>query len=102
MRRCILSPEAEKDLDAIKSHLLEEAGLQVARYVIRELRLGIRFLATTPRAGHRREDLTEDAVLFWPVFSYLIVYDPDKLPIEIVRVLHGKRDIATILRPEEE
>jgi len=36
-------------------------------------------------------------VRFWPVFSYLIVYDPLKKPVEIVRVLHGKRDVEEIL-----
>jgi antitoxin ParD1/3/4/toxin ParE1/3/4 len=36
-------------------------------------------------------------VKFWPVYSYLIVYSPDTRPLEIVRVLHGARDIAPIL-----
>ena len=62
----------------------------------------MQFLASTPGAGHQREDLTDDAVLFWPVFSYLVVYDPSKRPIEIARVLHGKRDVATILHSDEE
>jgi plasmid stabilization system protein ParE len=40
-------------------------------------------------------------VRFWAVFSYLIVYDPAKKPIEIVRVLHGKRDVKEILTSPE-
>jgi plasmid stabilization system protein ParE len=48
--------------------------------------------------GHRREDLTARAdVLFWPVYSYLIIYRPGRRPIEILRVLHGKRDVAKTL-----
>jgi plasmid stabilization system protein ParE len=35
--------------------------------------------------------------MFWSVFSYLIVYNPAKRPVEIVRVLHGKRDVERIL-----
>ena len=38
------------------------------------------------------EDLTGEFVKFWSVFSYLIVYDPSKKPVQIARVLHGKRD----------
>ena len=33
---------------------------------------------------------------FWPVFSYLIVYDPAMQPVGIARVLHGSRDLATV------
>ena len=100
MKRYAFSPEAEKDLDSIKAYLLGRAGLQAARHVLRELRSAMRFLAKIPRAGHNRKDLTAEPVLFWPVFSYLIVYDPERRPMEIVRVLHGKRDLTTILDPK--
>jgi plasmid stabilization system protein ParE len=36
-------------------------------------------------------------VLFWPVYSYLIIYRPDKKPLEVLRVLHGNRDVTRIL-----
>jgi toxin ParE1/3/4 len=93
----ILAPEAERDLDIIRSYLLEHAGIRMTRYVMRELRAGIRLVAKNPEAGHVREDLTADRVKFWSVFSYLIVYDGARKPVEIVRVLHGKRDIEEIL-----
>jgi plasmid stabilization system protein ParE len=93
----VLSPEAERDLDGVTDYLIKTASVRVARYVIRELRTGMRFLGENPGAGHIREDLTDDPVKFWPVFSYLIVYDPEKRPVEIVRVLHGALDIPTIL-----
>jgi toxin ParE1/3/4 len=97
MPRFILSPEAEHDLDVIKMYLLESAGMSVTRNVMRELREAMRFFARQPDAGHFREDLTDAPVRFWSVFSYLVVYDPRKRPIEIVRVLHGNRDVAAIL-----
>jgi antitoxin ParD1/3/4/toxin ParE1/3/4 len=56
-----------------------------------------RGLAEMPGKGHVREDITELPVRFWPVGSYLIVYDPGKRPIEILRVLHGARDAESIL-----
>ena len=34
---------------------------------------------------------------FWPVYSYLIVYDPGAKPVQIVRVLHGMRSVEEIL-----
>jgi toxin ParE1/3/4 len=94
----MLSPQAEHDLDDIKKYLVQEAGVRVARYVLREIKGAMQFLAGARQAGHRRPDLTDADVRFWPVFSYLIVYDPTKGPIEIVRILHGKRNVAAILK----
>jgi antitoxin ParD1/3/4/toxin ParE1/3/4 len=54
-------------------------------------------LGREPGAGHVREDLTSTPVKFWPVYSYLIVYDPETRPIQIIRVLHGMRDVEEIL-----
>ena len=46
-------------------------------------------LGSQPGIGHLREDLTRRPVKFWPVYSYLIVYDPE--------TKHGNRDIGEIL-----
>lgn len=55
-------------------------------------------LAQHPNSRHRRGDLTtRDDVLFWPVYSYLVIYRPDTEPLEILRVLHGNRDVTRIL-----
>jgi Plasmid stabilization system protein len=93
----ILSPEAEQDLHDIKSYLSEKAGIQVSRRVMTDLRKALRFVAGEPGVGHSREDLTSAPVKFWPVFSYLIVYDPNTRPIGIARILRGNRDVAAIL-----
>ena len=47
--------------------------------------------------GHKREDLTAHPVLFWPVGSYLAIYWAERLPIEIVAVTRGSRDIPAFL-----
>jgi plasmid stabilization system protein ParE len=48
--------------------------------------------------GHRREDLTPYRVLFWPVGAYLVIYRAERLPVEIVAVTQGYRDIPALLR----
>ena len=93
----VLSPEAEEDIDAITAYLVATGGVGVARYVVREIRRACHFLAGAPHVGHLRDDLTDAAVKFWPVFSYSIVYDPQSRPLEIVRVVHGRRDVAALL-----
>jgi hypothetical protein len=56
-----------------------------------------RKLADMPGMGHLREELTDEPFRFWAVGSYLIIYRPDTDPVEILRVLHGSRDIAGLL-----
>jgi plasmid stabilization system protein ParE len=57
-------------------------------------------LADSPFAGRARKDLTPLPVRFWvvhPYSKYLIVYDPEKKPLQIIRVLHGARDLPSVL-----
>ena len=51
-----------------------------------------------PGQGHERKDLTRRPVLFFPLYSYLIVYQPDVDPIRIMAVLRGTRNVKRILR----
>jgi plasmid stabilization system protein ParE len=48
--------------------------------------------------GHKRKDLTDYSVLFWPVEAYLILYRVQAERIEIVAVTQGARDIPAFLR----
>ena len=97
MPRYILSPEAKDDLREIREYLVSRGGRRLAQYVLQEIRAAFRLLASRPEAGHLRQDLTPLPVKFWPVFSYLIVYDPAARPLDIARVLHGRRDVEAIL-----
>ncbi len=101
-RRYLLSEPAAHDLDLIKSYLVEHAGVSVARHVLREIRSAVQFLAANPGVGHLRDDLTDQPVKFWPVFSYLVIYNPASRPLEMLRVLHASRDVAAILEDSEE
>ena len=50
--------------------------------------------------GTRRQDITPLPVRFWtlPRFAnYVIVYRPDTVPLQVVAVLHGKRELKMIL-----
>lgn len=98
MTRYRLSPEAQGDLTDVRQYLMKEGGARLARYVLGEIRSGLQFIAANPGAGHSREDLTDEPVKFWPIFSYLIVYDPAMKPVGIARVLHGSQDLETMFR----
>jgi len=90
-----LSPAARQDLVEIWQYVAED-NVSAADQLLTKLETAVRRLAERPRLGHRRPDLTDQKVLFWPVGSLLVIYR-DPAPIEIVRVLSGYRDVAEIL-----
>jgi antitoxin ParD1/3/4/toxin ParE1/3/4 len=83
-------------LREIRNYIAED-NVPAARNFLAKLTQAFGSIAEMPSKGHTREDLTDLPVRFWPVGSYLIVYDPGKRPVEILRVLHGARDVETIL-----
>ena len=68
---------------------------------MKRIKDAIVFLGDTPGAGHLREDLTDDALKFWSVYSYLVIYDPATRPIEIMRVIHGSREVSALLSQDD-
>ena len=92
-----LSLEASQDLIEIYEYIAQD-NVDAAERVRLELLEAMQGLAEMPGMGHRREDLTRSPVLFWNVRSYQIIYQRGTRPLEIVAVLHGKRNIRRILR----
>jgi plasmid stabilization system protein ParE len=81
--------EAEDDLRQIGRYLLGEAGLAIASRIQEELVDAFEGLAGLPGKGHKRSDLTSRD-------QYMIVYRRTA-SLEIVAILHGKRDIKRLL-----
>lgn len=93
-----LTEDAILDIDAIWLYLLEREGLETADRIVTEIFKGFYRLAEMPGIGHRRADLTSRSVLFYRILSYVIVYQPGSVPLQILGVLHGKRNVARLLR----
>ena len=93
-----LTEDAILDINAIWLYLLEKEGLVTADRIAGELFKGFYKLADTPNSGHRRGDLTNRNILFYRIFSYLVIYQPGSSPLQILGVLHGKRNVWRILR----
>jgi antitoxin ParD1/3/4/toxin ParE1/3/4 len=94
--RFALTPEAQADLTEISNYIQQDSPA-AARRVRDELLAAMRRLARMPGIGHLREDLSDEPVRFFSVYSYLIIYRPETDPLQIVRVLHGARDVGAIL-----
>jgi toxin ParE1/3/4 len=98
MRRYVLAPEAALDLVQIWRYLKKSASLEVAERVESVIREKIAYLSERPGGGHWRKDLTDEPVKFFPVYSYLIVYRPETKPLQVVAIVHGRRDVGQFLR----
>ena len=56
------------------------------------------YLVERPGRGHWRKDLTNKPVKFFSIYSYLVVYRPETSPLQIVAILHGRRDVEELLK----
>jgi antitoxin ParD1/3/4 len=94
-----LTSQAVEDLDAIWWAITED-NRDAAERVEIEILATCHRLARHPRMGTKRQDITMLPVRFWTItkFSnYVIVYRPETNPLQVVAVLHGKRDLKEVL-----
>jgi plasmid stabilization system protein ParE len=99
MIRYAFHPEARTDLDEIWE-FIRAVNLDAADRVIAEILSAISGVVPLPDQGYKRPDLTESPLRFLLVREYLIAYAPDKEPLWVVAVLHGRRNprlMASIL-----
>jgi toxin ParE1/3/4 len=89
-----LADEAVRDLNDIWDYIGADNPLAADAFISRLLRTCL-LLAQSPRMGRAREDLAA-GLRSHPVGSYLILYRVRTSAIEIVRILHGGRDLHSI------
>ena len=96
MARYLLSDPAKADVQQILAYLHQRSP-DAERRVRARLREEMRRLAEFPHIGHTRADLGDDSCRIWTVYSYLILCRPDPQPIQILRVIHGAKDLPAEL-----
>ena len=96
MKKFRLTAEAAGDITEIFDYIAEDS-IDAAQRVRAEVYDAMRKLARSPGLGHKRPDLTNRELLFWTVYSYLVIYQPNTKPVNIIAVLHGSRDVNKLL-----
>lgn len=92
-----LTELANSDLWEIRQRVLEDGGDAVLRRIMIELDAKLTLLCEFPGIGRARPEFTDESVFFVPFYSWFIVYDPESKPLEIVRLLSSRRDMAELL-----
>ena len=87
---------ARADLAGLLDAVAADQGLDTADRLEEAFVRAFRRVAEFPHIGHARKDLTSRSLRFWQVRRWMVVYQPSD-PVLIVRVLHGARDVATLL-----
>ena len=93
-----LTAVAEEDLLSIWEYIAQDNPNAATRQ-LRRIEDHFKLLADNPRPGPARPDIAED-MRFFPVGSYLILYRLDGHGIDVVRVLHGARNIGALFDGE--
>jgi toxin ParE1/3/4 len=92
-------PRALLDLAEIWSSVAEDSVTNADRFAT-QIDKTFRLLAGRPGIGRVRPELYPDLRSF-VIGKYVVFYVPLKNGIDVIRVLHGARDIETVFEGEE-
>jgi plasmid stabilization system protein ParE len=95
-----LTPLAQADIFDIWSYIADDSE-DAADRVEQAIYDACVLVAQAPRRGHSRPDLTPRSLRFWTLTrypNYTVVYRPETAPLQVVAVLHGRRNIGRILK----
>jgi toxin ParE1/3/4 len=94
MARIIRSPEAQADVDEIALYIAQD-NLDAALRWLETMDEKFRLLSSFPGAGPAR-DAIAPGLRSYPVGNYLILYRAAPGRVEIVRVVHGARNLRRL------
>jgi antitoxin ParD1/3/4 len=100
MSKYQFTPQASDDLIDIWSFIARD-DFDAAERVESAIFQACELLSKSPLAGQIRKDLTSLPLRFWlvhPYRNYFIVYNPESKPVQIIRIIHGTRDLPSVLK----
>lgn len=97
MGRVLRTRSSRNDYAEIWDFIAERASPETADRLLRSFDSAVLMLSENPKAGPERPELRPKLRSF-PVGTYLIFYRPIRGGIELIRVLHGARDLRRVLR----
>jgi toxin ParE1/3/4 len=93
-----ISPQAEAELDDIWYYIATESGsIEVAQQFVNAIDDQFLLLAKHPFLGRRRDDL-KPGLRSINVGDYVVIYRVDVDDALVLHVLHGHRDIRSMLQ----
>ncbi|MEI6045148.1 MAG: type II toxin-antitoxin system RelE/ParE family toxin [Chloroflexota bacterium] len=95
MSSVILRPSAESDLEDISDYIAEQSSDEQAKTALLNIACRLKWDARQPNVGRRQDELFKGMRSF-SVYRYVVFYLPLKDGIEVVRIIHGARELDAI------
>jgi plasmid stabilization system protein ParE len=95
-----LTPLAKEDIFDIWCYIADDSE-DAADRVEQAVYDACALVAEAPMRGHSRPDLATRSLRFWTLTrypNYTVVYRPETAPLQVVAILHGKRNVRRILK----
>lgn len=92
-------PEADRDVDAALAFLLKEGARPAALRLLEEFEAALSRIGERPAIGSPRYAHLLPGLRYWSLrkHSYLVFYVEQPDFVDVLRVLHAKRDIPAAL-----
>ena len=100
--KVLVRPRPDRDLDELALYIAEN-NLEAGKRFYDAVEKALQRISQMPQVGHRyssERSSGEDELRVWPVSGFesiLVFYRVRKDVIDVVRVLHGARDIRRLL-----
>jgi toxin ParE1/3/4 len=91
---------AELDLLEIHAYLVTRSPT-AASGLLRRIDAACRMLADQPGLGARRDHIRE-GMRIWTVGTYLVLYRVETDGVEVIRVVHGRRNLSRVFPPDKD
>ena len=90
--------QVEAELDDIWAYVAKESGsVDAANRVVDSITDHFFLLSRHPQLGRRRDDDLRRGLRSLSVSGYVVIYRIENQDVLILHVLHGRRDIQTLL-----
>ena len=99
-RPVVWAPKASQDLIRIWRYFARVASPEVADKLLRDINRAAARLGEFPFLGPAREEVLP-GIRSVPAHPYTVFYRVTDVQVEIVRVLHERRDFAATLKKDE-
>lgn len=96
MTRLELGPFARADVDALAAYLEHEASPAFAQRTVNRILDRLLVLEDNPLLGVARPELGESRRCFL-IRPYVAIYEPTPTIVMVLRIVHGARDLPTLL-----
>lgn len=96
MKRVRVTPLASSDLGEIEEYISQD-NPEAALKLVQEIRSKCEMLGNHPEAGDKRNRL-RPGLRGFPVHNYIIFYRIIDDQVEVLRILHGARDVPSLFQ----